>query len=84
MNISGRDALRHVTSQTSHRNTAALSGDVGDLLAKRAAKLLPDTDDELNNIATEEYRRALFEWDNDDDRPPFTKHDIWMALMDDS
>jgi hypothetical protein len=65
-----------------------LSGDVGDLMAERAAKLLPDnlidTDEELNNIATEEYRRALFEWDNDDDRPPFTKHDIWMALMDDS
>jgi hypothetical protein len=65
-----------------------LSGDVGDLMAERAAKLLPDnlidTDEELNDIATEEYRRALFEWDNDDDRPPFTKHDIWMALMDDS
>jgi hypothetical protein len=65
-----------------------LSGDVGDLMAEPAAKLLPDnlidTDKELNNIATEEYRRALFEWDNDDDRPPFTKHDIWMALVDDS
>jgi hypothetical protein len=65
-----------------------LSGDVGDLMAERAAKLLPDnlidTDEELNNIATEEYHRALFEWDNDEDRPPFTKHDIWMALMDDS
>jgi hypothetical protein len=57
-------------------------------MAQRAAKLLPDnlidTDEELNNLATEEYRRALFEWDNDDDRPPFSKHDIWMALMDDS
>lgn len=65
-----------------------LSGDVGDPMAHIAAKLLPDnlidTDKELNDIATEEYRRALFEWDNDDDRPPFTKHDIWMALMDDS
>ena len=65
-----------------------LSSDVSDLMAERAAKLLPDnlidTDEELNNVATEEYRQALFEWDNDDDRPPFTKHDIWMALMDDS
>jgi hypothetical protein len=34
-------------------------------MAQRAAKLLPDnlidTDEELNNLATEEYRRALFE-----------------------
>lgn len=41
-----------------------LRGDVrDDLMAQRAAKLLPDdlinTDEELNNIVTEEYRRAL-------------------------
>jgi hypothetical protein len=55
-------------------------------MQQRASKLLPDnlidTDDELNGAMTEEYRRALFECDNDDDRPPFTKHDLWMALMD--
>jgi hypothetical protein len=54
---------------------------------KEAKALLPEdivaTDDELLDSATEKYREALFRWNNDDDPPPFSKHDLWMALSSD-
>jgi len=41
------------------------------------------TDGEMLERSTDVYRECLFSWGNEDDRPPFTKHDMWMALIQD-
>lgn len=39
--------------------------------------------DTLLKKATEVYRDRLYEWKNENDRPPFTKQDMWIALLQD-
>lgn len=40
-------------------------------------------DDTLLKKATEVYRDRLYEWKSENDRPPFTKQDMWIALLQD-